>query len=470
MGSNRFDIIIIGAGACGLGIASFMNRRGFAVLLIDKSPSHIGGDSLNNGCASSKSLLHIASRIRAGRDASVFGYSLEGSADMGKIIEAISSQANALRAHKDISSLQKEGITVVLGEASFANAKSVVVGGIRYVGKKIVIATGSRPRPLEVDGISDARVFTHENIFSITFLPKRLLVVGAGPTGIELGQAFSALGSHVSIVDVEDRILPREDREISEILLSRLKKQGISFYLKRNIESIRGGRQMIVSKENQVEEAIAFDALLVAIGGVPNIENLKLEDAGIRVEKNTIVVDAYLRTSNKRVLVCGDALEGPQFTHDVQEHEKIILHNLFSFFKKKYRKGIYARVTHGDPEVATFGVSEDELKRRKVPFKTYRYRFENDECAIIGSYQYGLLKVQCTPRGRILGGSMIAPYAGELIQELIYIMTHGHTLNTLLKKIYPYSSMTRVNRSLALNQEAEKLTPFAKKMFRLFFH
>jgi pyruvate/2-oxoglutarate dehydrogenase complex dihydrolipoamide dehydrogenase (E3) component len=468
---SKFDIIVIGAGAGGLNIASFMNRVGLKVLLIDKSDRHIGGDCLNNGCVPSKALIHAARIIHTANKVNKFGLNITGDVDWGSIKTDIQSKQDFIRTHENAEWFRSKGIEVVLGEAKFASKNSVIVDGVEYFGKKIVIATGSRPRKIEVKGVEQvAQILTNENLFTMAALPKRLLVLGAGPIGIEMAQALTFLGVEVTVADPGSRILGREDSEVAGVLQNQMEMQGIKFLFERKLLEFDTPTQAVFEDMSGKKVQIEFDAVLVSIGRVLNNDGLMLEKANIKTDKQgKIVVDSYLRTSNHNVLVCGDVAGNYQFTHAAEMHAQVILKNLFSPLKKKFNADSISWTTYTFPEIATFGLSEAELQKRKIPYEQLRADFKEDDRAIVDEYQYGISKIFVNKNGKILGGTMVAPNAGELVSELVLAMNSGLTVKSLFQKTYAYPTATRINKRLVAQFLASKLTKTTTGLLRALF-
>lgn len=464
----RYDIIIIGAGSGGLNIAGFMNRAGFKVLLIDKNAASIGGDCLNYGCVPSKALIHVARLAKSANDACAFGMRTTGSIDLKKAMQYVKSRQDIIREHENADYFRKKGIDVRLGEAVFSGARSVSVNGITHTAKRIVIATGSRPRQLDIPGIAEMKVLTNETIFNLKTLPKRLLVIGGGPIGVELGQAFALMGSKVTILERGVQFLPKEDPKIAAILQKQLEKEGVELVLRSEVSSFEasgGGRKLAHVRTSRGERTIAFDEVLVSIGRELNIQGLGLENAGIEIdsERQKIRVDEYLRTTNKNVFLCGDVAGNYQFTHAAEVHAGVIISNFFSPFKKKLNLDKMAWVTYTSPEIATFGLSAKELTRRGTRFETIVQEFKDDDRAITQDSRDGLLMLHVGD-DRILGGSMVAQDAGELSQELMLAVSSGITIDKLFNKTYPYPTATRINKKAISAQYAKKLTPMAKRL------
>lgn len=468
---HSFDIIVIGAGSGGLNIASFMNRIGLKVLLIDKSDAHIGGDCLNFGCVPSKALIHVARMVHDGKKASEFGHTLSGELDWHKVRSYIKQKQEIFREHENAAWFQSKGITVVLGSAAFTSKNTVAVNGIEYVGRKIVIATGSRPRVLAGQGIEKvARVLNNENIFTMDSLPKRLLVLGGGPIGIEIAQALSYLGSQVTVVDPGTQILSKEDQEISNVLLDQMKKEGVAFLLGYTLKEFISPTEAVFTAKDTSSITVPFDAVFVGIGRVLNTEGLDLEKANIALdEKGKIIADGYLRTTNKNVFLCGDIAGNFQFTHAAEMHASLILKNFFSPLKKKFSGDAISWITYTTPEIATFGIQEGELKKRSIKYRKLESDFSEDDRAITDDYQYGKAKLFVDSKGKVLGGTMVAPNAGELISELVLAQKSKLGVEALFDKTYAYPSASRINKRLVSVHFAEKLTKRASALLRHLF-
>lgn len=467
---QKFDIITIGAGSGGLNISSFMAKAGFKTLLIAKDEKSIGGDCLNFGCVPSKALIHVAREIWSSRNANRFGLKTEGKTDIKAVKTYIQSKQDIIRLDENSLALAKKNISIVLGGARFTGPKTISINNELFTAKKIVIATGSRPQILDLPGLNKVRsLFNNETIFNIDFLPGKLVVVGGGPIGIELGQAFFYLGSEVSIISQDNGILNKEDPEISDRLLEHLKKLGIKFYTNSRPVKFEGDNRIVINS-NDNEASLEFDALLVSIGRELNTENLDLEKAEIKMDGGKIVTDNYLRTTNKNVLLVGDVAGQHQFTHAAELHASLVIKNFFSPLRKVLDTDKMAWVTYTDPEIATFGLSEIELKKRKINYSVIRKGFDKDDRAIVDESTDGLLKLLIGKNKRILGGSMVAKNAGELIQELILVNSANLPITAIFKKIYPYPVASRINRKVASEFMAGRLTNFTKRILHYMYH
>ena len=451
MQDKTFDIIVIGSGSGGLSVGLFMAKAGFSTLMISKSDKDIGGDCLNDGCVPSKAFIHVAKIVHSAQEANKFGLQVSGVADMKKVMDYVYQRQEDIRQHENAAWLQEQGVDVALGNAHFTAKNEVEVDGKKYKGKKIVIATGSTPRKLTIPGIDKVRYYDNESIFHADELPKRLLVIGGGPIGIEIAQAMSRLGSQVTVVHSQKNILNHDDEAVSTILLKQLQQEGIRFYMEAKVKEIQSANETTVELSNGLMEKIEFDAVFVAVGRKLNLQTLQLQNAGIEVKDNKIVADEYLKTTNKDVMVCGDIAGDLMFSHAAEFHARILLNNLLSPLNKKLNNKHLSWVTFTDPEVATFGYSEKQLKDKGIGYERLEESFQEDDRAVVDSYQYGKLVLFISSKGflkkqKILGGTMVAPHAGELIQELILANANGLSIDVIFNKIYPYPVATRINQ------------------------
>jgi pyruvate/2-oxoglutarate dehydrogenase complex dihydrolipoamide dehydrogenase (E3) component len=469
-----YDIIVIGAGSAGLSVALPMHEFGFKVLLIDKTDHQIGGDCLNDGCVPSKALIHIARQVHQAKESQKYGLQVAGKVEISNVWKYVKERQDKIREHENATYLRNMGIEVALGTARFVSRNEVEVSGQVHQGKKIVIATGSRPKKLQIPGIDQVKWYNNQNIFTIDFLPSTLLVIGGGPIGIELAQAFARLGSQVIVVHNKTHILDKESPEITHILQKRLTNEGIRFYLQAEALSFTNGTTLAIGHENKQAE-LAFDAVLVAAGRELNIESLQLEKASIATENGKIKVNEYLQTTNKQVFVCGDVAGDLKFSHAAEQQATILLNNFLSPLKKPLVNKHMSWVTFTDPEVATFGYLQKELQDKKIGFEKLSLDFGEDDRAVVEDYQYGKLILYVEQNKllkqnpKILGGTMIAPNAGELIQELILANTAGIGTDALFNKIYPYPTASAVNKRIILNKKRGQLTPLVKRLLQTLY-
>ncbi|QJW91247.1 NAD(P)/FAD-dependent oxidoreductase [Spirosoma taeanense] len=482
---SQYDLIAIGAGSAGLGVSIAMKRLGFEVLLIDRYDQRIGGDCLNDGCVPSKALIHVSRMMHNARRTQPFGWTAEGATDLAAVMQYVRERQDIIRAHENAAYLREaEKLDVALGTASFVGKQEIEVrptnGGPpeRTSARNIILCTGSKPRQLDVEGIDRVNVYTNENIFTLKQLPQRLLVIGAGPIGIEMAQAFQRFGSQVTVVGSEARILDKELPEVSDLLQKRLAEEGIEFKLKSRVNAFRDAHIAEVESAEGRVELVQFDVVLVAIGRTFNYDDLNLAAAGIDLDdQGRLKLNDYLQTTNTHVFAAGDAAAGAPagqrlFSHAAELHVSTLISNLITpgrVLDKKLTYDYFSWVTFTDPEVATFGLLDDELKKRSIGYERLEYDFAHDDRAIIEDYEYARMILFTEPKGinpfgtKILGGTIIAPNAGELVQELILAIQHKLTAGDFFNKIYPYPTASRVNKSVWVDHISDNLPGIVKK-------
>lgn len=469
MARGNYDLIVIGSGSGGLGAALGMLELGFEVLLVDKSAEDIGGECVNTGCVPSKALLHVAKQIHQAKLSSRFGLQANGEIDIEKIKDYIREKQDSVRERENVDYFRKKGMEVVLGTAAFLSKNEILVNNKIFYAKNIVIATGSSPRKIEIKGAGRISVFTNESVFDIDFIPKNFIFIGAGPVSVELGQAFSRLGSKVSFIETGDRILKKEDAEIANVLLKKLRQEEIDFYFNSQISEIRNGDTAIVKNESGEARKIPVDAVFMGLGREIDFDSLNLGRAKIETKEGKIVLNKRLQTTNKNVFVSGDAADNFKFSHAAELHNMLLISNFISPVKKKLDLDHFPWVTFTDPEIATFGLNEKTLKERKVAFEKLETDFSEDDRAVTDDYEYGKLilfiekKRLHAGNAKILGGSMIAPNAGEITQELVLANTTGIKLKDLMNKIYAYPTAGNVHKILARKRITKQLKPWMKR-------
>lgn len=479
MATASYDIMVIGAGSGGLGVALGMAKFGFKVLLVDRKEENFGGECLNSGCIPSKALLHVAGIIKHSKDAEAFGLKASGRPDFKSVMNYVHSRQEIIRKRESAEHLQKlEGIDTLVGEASFSGKRQVQINGRDYQAKKILVATGSKPRTLEIPGTEQVRVLTNENLFELEGLPENLIILGGGPIGCEMAQAFSRLGSKVTVVEMQDRILSKDPDEAAAILQGQLEKEGVMFRLNCELKKFEDGQAVLKISSGSTEK-VACDALLFAIGRKIDYKNLKLEKAGVKLKDGKPEIDEYLRAKgNRNMLFAGDAADNMLFSHAAELHTSILLNNFFTPkpFKKKLNLSRFSWCTFTDPEVCTFGYSETHLKSNKISYDRIAFDFETDDRATVSDYRYGKLflylkKNKLKPRdGKILGGTVIAPHAGEMAQELILANEQGLGAGAIFNKTYPYPVQTRVNKIALVEEFSKGISSGIRKMLKLLYH
>ena len=475
--TRSYDLIVIGAGAAGLYLSISMRTFGFRVLLIDRSAQRFGGDCLNVGCVPSKALLHVARTLHAARAGEAFGLTVRGEVDMERVADYLDACRATIRRHEDPAYLRTQGIEVAIGEAAFVSRNAVEVAGTTYTAHRFVLATGSVPRPLQVPGADTVSLYTNETLFDLRNLPRRLLVVGGGPVGVEMSQAFCRLGTAVTVVDGGERILSHDPPEVAAVLQEQLRGEGITFHHRAHLEAFTAPDTARVRQHDDTVVNLHFDAVLAAVGRTQSLDALHLERADVATRDGQIVVDDYLQTSNPRVFVAGDAAGQLQFTHAAELHGKTLLNNFFApaLLRKKVHYRRFSWVTFTDPEVATFGRSEQQLQDDGVAYEKLTYDFAENDRAVIEGYPWAKMVLyteksrHLMSNTRLLGGSVVAPHAGEMIQEFITLMEGGLGSNVLFNKIYPYPVRSGANQQPFVERFLSGVSPLVQRAMRVLY-
>lgn len=467
---NNYDIICLGAWSGWLNIAGFMNRVWFKVLLVDKTDKNIWWDCLNTGCVPSKALLHIWKHFYHGNKTKNFTNSNIGKADMKLVKEYIQWKIEHIRTHENADYFRSKWMDVVLGVAKFASKNSIIINNKEYFGKKIVIASWSSPKKLNIPWIEKVKYLTNENIFELDKLPEKLIVVWWWPIWVELSQAFARLWSEVTIVVKWDSLLPKEDPQFSNILTKQLQKENIKIIFKWKTIEFNSSNELLV-EQNWEKITLEFDEILVSIGRDLNIQNLDLEKAWIEtnIENTKLIVNEYLQTTNPNILLCWDVAWSYQFTHCAELHAWVIINNFFNkIFKKKVDYSNLSWITYTSPEIWTFWINEQTLKDNNITYEILETNFEDDDRSIIEENTNWMLKL-FIQKNKILWWTMIGENAWEIIQELILAQTSWLIIKNIFNKIYPYPSASRINKKIISNHYSGKLTPFVKKLFKFLY-
>lgn len=466
--AGRYNLVVLGAGTAGLVSAVGAAGLGAKVAIVEK---HLmGGDCLNFGCVPSKGMLRAAHAVAAVREASAFGVRIEGPVDfdftvamerMRRLRAGISENDSAYR-------LAKLGVDVFLGEAKFVAPDVVDVDGQKLRFSRAVIATGARAASLPIPGLAEAGFLTNETVFSLTERPRRLVVIGAGPIGCELAQAFRRFGSEVSIVSLDPRLLPREDADAAAILSAQFAREGIHMALGAKIRRVerRGDGKVVIFEGQRPDEEVIGDEILVAVGRAPNVEGLDLEVAGVAFDKTGVKVDDRLRTTNRRIYAAGDICSVYKFTHAADAMARVVLQNVLFFGRKKSTALVIPWCTYTQPEVAHVGLYEKEARERGFDAASFTMRLKEVDRAVLDGDEEGFARVLAEKRsGRILGATLVARHAGEMIAEMSLAITVGLSLGAVSKTIHPYPTQAEVWKRLGDAWSRSRLTPRVRNLF-----
>ncbi|WP_290653030.1 dihydrolipoyl dehydrogenase [Aquisalimonas sp.] len=464
--ADKYDLVVIGGGVGGLVTASVAGQLGLSVALIERE-GKLGGDCLHYGCVPSKTLIRSAEVAHMARQGQEFGVASElGAVDLEAVMGRVRQVVETIQAHDDPERFRSYGVDVIFAEARFVDARTVAAGDRRLVGQRILIATGSRPAVPPVPGLEEAGYWTNETVFEQRRLPERLVVMGGGPIGLELAQAFARLGSKVTVVEMAERILPREDAEVTEELERALRREGIDLLTATAVEAVRtvGELKRLECRGNGGEQQLEAEQILVAAGRRPNVEGLELGRAGVAVERGGITVDARMRTSTKHIFACGDVCGPYPFTHVAEYQAGIVIANVVFRLPKKADYRVIPWVTYTAPELAHVGYTEQAAKDKGYHVQVARFRFSDVDRALAEGATAGLIKI-VIHRGRILGATVLGPHGGELIHELVLAMQARIKVKHLSGAVHAYPTLAQVHRRAVNAIYADKLySPMARRV------
>ena len=452
---SKRDLVIIGGGAGGLVVASVAAQLGLKVTLIEKE-NKLGGDCLHYGCVPSKTLIHaakVASLMRRGNE---FGLpSVEPRVDLGKVNDHVQSVIDHIQHHDDPERFRSYGCEVIFGAAEFIDPHTVRVNDQEIRGRRFVIATGSRPFIPPIEGLEEAGYLTNLDIFSLRELPPRLVVLGGGPIGLEIGQAFARLGSKVTILQREEHLLPQEDPELADSLQETLVAEGMTIRTSTRVERIHKSSETILVECGDGLK-LETEQILVATGRRPNTEGLCLEAAGVCYNERGIEVDRRMRTSQKHIYACGDVCGPYPFTHMAEYQAGIVISNAVFRFPKKTDYRVVPWVTYTDPELARVGLTEQQAKEKGIEPVVLRFPFKDIDRALTEVETAGLVKL-VVHKGKILGASILGPHGGELIHEIVLAMKTGLGIGEISATIHAYPTLSQSHRRAVNTWYGKKL-------------
>ncbi len=474
----RFDynLVVIGAGSAGLVSAYIGAAVKAKVALIERHK--MGGDCLNTGCVPSKALLRSARLLADARDSGKLGIrKVEATFDFAEVMERVQQVVAAVEPHDSIERYTGLGVDCIVGEARIVSPWEVEVAGRRISARSIIVATGARPLVPKLPGLDGVRYLTSDSLWALREQPRRLLVLGGGPIGCELSLAFARLGSSVTQVEMAPRLLPREDEDVSTLLLRVFAHEGVD--VRTGHRAIRiepaadGVAGELVAEGPGGEVRIAFDRILLALGRTANVGGFGLEELGVRIgARGTIEADPLMRTNFPNIAVCGDVTGPYQFTH-VSAHQAwyASVNQLlapFWSFRVDYRVIPWATFT--DPQVARVGLSEAEAKAQGIAYEVTRYGIDDLDRAIADGTAEGFVKVLTEPgKDRILGATIVHAEAGELIAEYVLAMKHGLGMNKILGTIHAYPTLMEANKYVAGNWKRANAPQGALRFAQRFF-
>lgn len=466
-----YDLIVIGGGAAGLVAATGGAALGAKTALIEKNK--LGGDCTWYGCVPSKTLLKSAQVFSLVKRLKEFGISsdpgikLDGSCVMAHVRDVVKK----ISLNHPPEVFEKRGIKIFFASPKFLDPHTVDLNGAKIYAKRFIIATGSRPMVPPIDGSKDISYLTNENVFDLEVPPKSLAVLGGGPIGMELSLAFARLGAEVSIIEMFDRLMVREDKEIADVLIDEFKAEGIKIYTGKKAVRFSKDSGMIsitLEDKDKKQSAVKAENVLVAVGRAANAQGLDLEKAGVKYSNKGVEVDATLRTSAKNIYACGDVAGPYQFSHMAEYQAVIAVGNALFPFKRKVDYSAVPWCTFTDPEVARVGLTEDEARTQCKDIRVYRSLYGGNDRAVTDIEEKGLAKVITDKKGYILGAHIAGTNAGEIIHEYVLAKSSKLKIGNLSSAIHIYPTLAQVVKRSADQYYIDMMnSPWLKGIFRL---
>ena len=465
----KYNLVVIGAGTAGLVSAAGAAGLGAKVALIERNL--LGGDCLNVGCVPSKGMIRAARAAHDARDASRFGLEItcEPQVAFAGAMERMRKLRAAISDHDSAERFRNLGVDVFIGRARFTSPSSIDVDGIRLDFNRAVIASGARAAELPVPGLAEVGYLTNETVFTLTELPRRVTVIGAGPIGCELAQAFARFGSQVSLLTDGAEILPKEDRDAAAIVRKQMKHDGVRIVTRAEIQRAEknGEEKTLVALINGLTAEFRCDAILLAAGRAPNLEGLDLEAARISYTSRGVEVDDRLRTNNPKVYAAGDVCSRYKFTHAADAMARLVIANALFFARRKVSALTIPWCTYTDPEIAHVGYYETDARQAGFAVATLTESMKHVDRAILDGEEEGLARVHYDQKsGKILGGTIVARHAGEMIGELTLAMVAQQKVGVLSSTIHPYPTQAEVLHKIGDAYMRARLTPRLKKTFQ----
>lgn len=471
--ASRYDLVVIGGGTAGLVCAAGASGLGARVALVERAM--LGGDCLNTGCVPSKSLLRSARTASETRRASALGVTSPGAPDFQAVMARLRARRADLAPHDSADRLRSLGVDVFFGAAAFSSPRSITVRSndsnaantstvvLRF--RKAVIATGSRPSVPDIPGLAGTPFLTSDTLFELTDRLQSLIVIGAGPTGCEMSQAFARLGTRVTLVESSSHVLPHEDDEAGALLGDRLRQDGVDLRLGTAIARARWSQGCFAL--DGAGPAISAEALLVATGRAPDVDGLGLDAAGVVHDSHGVTVDDFLRTTNRRVFAAGDVCSRRKFTHMADAMARVVIQNALFFGRRRASALVVPSCTFTSPQVAQVGRSSAEAAASGAD--TITIPLSSVDRAVVDEATGGFVRVHHSG-GRIVGATIVAPEAGELIGTVVLAMQHGHGLADLASVSFPYPTVSLALRQAGDAYRRSRLTPAVRALLRYYLN
>ena len=466
--TGKYNLVVIGAGPGGITAAREAAALGAKVALIERN--FIGGDRLNVGCVPSKAIIRTARLYAEMRDADNVGAQVPGSIGIGfqTVMERMRRIQARLSRADSAQRLSETGVDVYFGEARFAGPDTVEVTGDKLRFSKALIATGARPLTPPIPGLAEVGYLTNENVFNLTECPRRLLVIGGGPLGCELAQAFCRFGSHVIIAQDDPMFLTKEERDAAQSLSDSLARDGVEIHLNTTVVGVRldGTRKIVELVCGGDRFNVSVDEILAGIGRAPNVEGMNLEVAGVRYDTGTgIHVNDFLQTTNRRIYAAGDVCLEHKFTHAAEASARIAIRNALFLGRKRLSALTIPWCTFTDPEIAHIGLYVREAREKAIPVTTFTILMQDVDRAVTDGEEQGFVKIHVRQGSdRILGATVVARHAGEMINGISLAITSGIGLRALARVIHAYPTQANAIKMAAEAYNRTRLTPTLKSL------
>ena len=466
----KYDLVVIGGGSGGLSAAAGAARFGAKVALVEKHK--LGGECLWTGCVPSKALMKSAKVAHLINTAHLFGLEKHRSSlKFEKVIAHVQAVIDAVKSQDSPERFKGLGVDVFFGSPSFKDKHTLVVKDQELTAKKFIVATGSRPFKLPVSGLEEAGYLTNETLFANKVLPKKLLVIGGGPIGVEMAQAFARLGAQVIVFERGDQLLGKEDPEVVQVIERVFEKEGI--VVLKNVEFVnvekKGKKKVIHIVQKGKKNADEGDEILLAVGRSPNVEGLNLEGIGVKYDKRAISVNDRLQTSVPNIYAIGDVKGKFLFTHIAGYEASVALANALFKIPVKADYRVIPWTTFTDPEVARVGFTEQELKEKRMKYEVLRFPFKEVDRAQTDVETEGFFKVLTDLKGKILGVHIVGANAGELLPEFVLAMKKKLKVTDIFRTIHVYPTLGTANQLVAGKFYEKKLTERVKRLLQAVF-
>ena len=469
---KKYNLVILGAGPAGLVAAAGAAGLGAKVALVERG--FMGGDCLNVGCVPSKALIRCGRAMADVSKAKEFGIKLPGTPqlDFTAVMERMHRLRTELAEHDSVDRFTRLGVDVFLGEGKFVAPEKIEVGNDILHFSRALIATGTAPVIPDIPGIENIRILTNETLFSIKDLPQHLVVLGAGPIGCEMGQTFARFGSQVTLVEIADQILPREDNIPASIVEAALKNDGIHVMCNAKLTKVQGDKNnaILYITQNGNQHVLHADTVLTTTGRSPNVSNLGLESAGIEYDiRLGVRVNDYLQTTNTRVYAAGDVCSKFKFTHAADALARIVIRNALFFGRERVSNLVIPWCTYTEPEIAHVGLNEKEAEAQNIAINTITIPLDKTDRAFLDGESAGILRVHLKNNSdKILGATLVSRHAGESISEITALMTLRKGLSSLANVLHPYPTQSEIIKKAADAYNRSRLTPGVYKLFKYF--